>query len=142
MKPVMLLVAGILLFLGTGLVSAGPAPDLSGTWIEEMVDGYIHSGERFNTTSAGDYWIITQQDGLITGTNFFTTPGGEVVEEPVAGVVSPEGTVLSLVDSSGGTYTATLTGDDTLQVQYLNTGDRKEESGYAFAFRQILKRAE
>jgi hypothetical protein len=139
MRANLLLWLSICLVLGLGTVTADSSLNLTGTWTEEKIDGFQYSGERFNATIEGEYWIIIQQDNLISGTNYFND-STQIVQEPIAGVISPDGKTVNIVDSSGGTYLAYVSDDDTLIVNYLNTGDKKAESNYAFAFYQVLKR--
>jgi len=130
----------ICLILGIGITTADSVPNLTGTWIAEKIDCIQFSGEIVSSPTEKDYWNITQEDNMITGTNFFFD-GESVVEEPIAGVISPDGKIVNVVDSSGGTYIISITDDDTLTITYLNTGDKKEEFNYAFVVSEVMKRS-
>ncbi len=124
-----------------GTVSAD-IPDLKGNWTEEKLVGVMHNKDFFNSTSELDHWVISsQEENIILGINYFTD-GTEIIEEPIAGVISPDGKTVSIADASGGMYIGYVTDDETLTIQYVNTGDKKGESNYAFAFEQVLKKAE
>jgi len=132
---------GICVLLSIGMATADSIPDLTGKWIVEKTNYVQYSGEMLNKTSDVDHWNITQQGTIIQGTNVFSIEEG-IVEEPFAGVISPDGKTAQVVDKSGGTYILYMNDDDTLTVNYLNTGDKKEEDGYAFALSQIMRRTE
>ncbi len=134
----LLLVLGVCLVLGIGSVSADSPLNLTGKWIEQKIDGLMYSGELL-IPSADDYWVLTQKDNLVSGTNYFND-STKLVQEPVAGTISPDGKTAYIVDSSGGTYIAQISDDDILAINYMNTGNKKAESNYAFAFYQVLKR--
>lgn len=140
MKHILLLLMSICLILGIGITTADPIPNLTGTWVVEKMDCIMFSGEIVRTPIEKDYWNITQQDNMITGTNFFFN-GESVVEEPIAGFISPDGKTVNVVDTSGGTYIMYITNDDTLTITYLNTGDKKEDYNYAFAVSEVMKRS-
>jgi len=138
MKANLLFVLGVCLVLGIGSVSADSSLNLTGKWIEQKIDGLMYSGELL-IPSTEDYWVLTQKDNLVSGTNYFND-STKMVQEPVAGTISPDGKTAYIVDSSGGTYIALITDDDTLAINYMNTGNKKAESNYAFVFYQVLKR--
>jgi len=141
MKAGFLVLSVLCVILCMGIVSAD-IPDLKGNWTEEKLVGVMHSGDFFNSTSEQDSWVITSQDeNIIIGTNYFTD-GEKIIEEPIAGVISPDGKTVTVTDSSGGMYIVYITDDKTLTIQYVNTGDKKGESNYAFAFEQVLKKVE
>lgn len=129
------------LLMGIGITIADPLPNLTGTWTEEKLTCVDYSGNITNPVTEENHWIITQEDDLIKGTNIFTVEGS-IVEEPIAGVISPDGKTATVVDKSGGTYFLYITDDNSLIVKYVNTGDKKDESGYAFALSQVLKRSD
>jgi hypothetical protein len=139
MKLPQLLLAGFCFVLIISTVTAESPLNLSGSWSEDQIECYMFSGIFTNTTSESDYWNITQHGNLITGTNTFYN-GKTVVEEPIAGVISPDGKLVNVVDTSGGTYVAYITDENTLTINYLNTGEKKEKEGYAFAFHAVMKR--
>ena len=141
MDRYLILLITLCLVMGIGITTADSLPNLTGTWVEEQLTCITYAGTITNLTSEEDYWIITQQDNLIQGTNVFIT-NDSIVEEPIAGIIHPDGTMATVVDKSGGTYFLYINGDDTLTVEYVNTGVKKEESGYAFALSQVLKRTE
>lgn len=134
------LLVAVCLLLCAGFAEADQIPNLTGKWVETEITCVPFSGEPNTTVMESDFWNITQQDTIITGTNAFTAADGKVVEEPVAGVISPDGASAMVVDKSGGTYIIYSTGEDTLTINYLNTGESKEEKGYAFALSEKLKR--
>ena len=138
MKANLLFVLGVCLVLGIGSVSADSSLNLTGKWIEQKIDGLMYSGELL-IPSTEDYWVLTQKDNLVSGTNYFND-STKMVQEPVAGTISPDGKTAYIVDSSGGTYIALITDDDTLAINYMNTGNKKAESNYAFVFYQVLER--
>lgn len=138
MKANLLLVLGVFLVLGIGSACADSSTNLTGKWIEQKIDGLLYSGDPL-IPSTEDYWVLTQKDNLVSGTNYFND-STKMVQEPVAGTISPDGKTAYIVDSSGGTYRAQITDDDTLAINYMNTGTKKAESNYAFVFYQILKR--
>jgi hypothetical protein len=138
MKGNLLLVLVVFFVLGICSVSADTTLNLTGTWIEQKIDGFMYSGDPL-TPSDEDYWVLTQKDNLVSGTNYFND-STKMVQEPVAGTVSPDGKTVYIVDSSGGTYIAQVSDDETLTINYMNTGTKKGESNYAFAFYQVLKR--
>lgn len=138
MKTNLLLVLGVFLALAICTVSAETSLNLTGTWNEQKIEGVMYSGDPL-TPSDEEYWVLTQKDNLVSGTNYFND-STKMVQEPVAGTISPDGKTAYIVDSSGGTYIAQITDDDTLTINYMNTGTKKGESNYAFAFYQVLKR--
>lgn len=140
MKPIQVLLIMVFCIAGIGIATAGPAPDLTGKWVEKEISLLDYAGVFSNATSEENYWTITQQGNLISGMNYFSN-GERLVEEPIAGVISPDGTEVTMVDSSGGLYTAYITGDDEMTVNYVNTGDVRAEENYAFAFSEVLQRA-
>lgn len=139
MKVNMLVVLGVCLVLGIGPVSADSSLNLTGKWIEQKIDGLMYSGEPLITISAENYWVLTQKDNLVSGTNYFND-STKMVQEPVAGTISPDEKTAYIVDSSGGTYIAHITDSESLEINYINTGNKKAESNYAFVFNQVLKR--
>jgi len=138
MKANLFFVLTVCLVLGIGSVNADSSMNLTGKWIEQKIDGLMYSGEPL-LPSTDDYWVLTQKDNLVSGTNYFND-STKIVQEPVAGTISPDGKNVYIVDSSGGTYIAQITEDDTLAINYINTGNKKAESNYAFAFYQVLNR--
>jgi len=138
MKANLFFVLIVCLILGLGSVNADSSMNLTGKWIEQKIDGLMYSGEPL-LPSTDDYWVLTQKDNLVSGTNYFND-STKIVQEPVAGTISPDGKNVYIVDSSGGTYIAQITEDDTLAINYMNTGNKKAESNYAFAFYQVLNR--
>jgi len=139
MKANLLLVLGVFIILGIYSVSADSSMNLTGKWIDKKIEGFMYSGELLNSTSTEDYWILNQTGNVVSGTNAFND-STKMVEEPIAGSISPDGKTVYIVDSSGGTYIADITDDDTLTINYINTGTKKAESNYAFALYQVLKR--
>ncbi|PWR74723.1 hypothetical protein [Methanospirillum lacunae] len=139
MKVNVLLVLGVFLVLGIGPVCADSPMNLTGKWIQQTIEGFRYSGESLNSSATDDYWTLTQNGNLVSGTNYFND-STKLVQEPVAGSISPDEKIVYIVDSSGGTYIAHITDEDTLMVNYINTGTKKAESNYAFALYQVLKR--
>lgn len=140
MNQYRILLITICFIIGIGITSAESIPNLTGTWVEEKLTCVTYDGTITNLTSEEKHWIITQHDDLIQGTNYFKIDD-KIVEEPIAGVISPDGKLANVVDKSGGTYNLYVDDNDTLTVHYVNTGDKREENGYAFAFSQVLKRS-
>lgn len=139
MKVNILLVMCIFCALGIGSVCADFSMNLTGKWVEQNIEGLLYSGESLNPPNVEDYWTLTQKDNIVSGTNNFND-STKMVEEPVAGSISPDGKTIYIVDSSGGTYITHITDEDTLVVNYMNTGNKKAESNYAFVMYQVLKR--
>ena len=139
MKANLLLVIGLFIILGIFSVSADSSMNLTGKWIGEKLEGLRYSGEMLNSIGTEDYWILNQSGNVVSGTNAFND-STKMVEEPIAGSISPDGKTVYIVDSSGGTYIADITGEDTLTINYINTGTKKAESNYAFSLYQVLKR--
>lgn len=138
MKANLLLVLVVFFVLGISSVSADTSLNLTGKWIEQKIDGFMFTEEPL-IGSEEDYWVLTQKENLVSGTNYFND-STKMVQEPVAGTISPDGKTAYIVDSSGGTYIAQITNEETLTINYMNTGTKKAESNYAFAFYQILKK--
>jgi hypothetical protein len=141
MKVNVLLFLGVFLVLGIGSVCADSSMNLTGKWIEQKIEGLRYSGESLNSSAAEDYWTLTQKGNLVSGTNYFNDSTKQV-QEPVAGSINPDGKTVYIVDSSGGTYIAWITDEDTITVNYINTGTKKAESNYAFTLFLVLKREE
>jgi len=141
MKVNLLLVFCVFIVLGIGSVSAESTLNLTGKWVEQEIEGLMYSGEPLSGPNAEEYWTLNQTGNIVSGMNYFND-STQIVEEPVAGSVSPDGKTVYLVDLSGGTYIAQLTDDDTLTINYINTGTKKAESNYAFTLYQVLKREE
>lgn len=139
MKVNVFLMLCTFLALVIGPVYADSSLNLTGKWMESKIEGVRYFGESLNTSGSEDYWILTQKGNLVSGTNFFND-STKLVEEPLAGSISPDGKSVYIVDSSGGTYITHITDEDTLVVNYMNTGNKKADSNYAFAMYQVLKR--
>lgn len=139
MKWIQILLIMIVCIAGIGIAAAGQTPNLTGTWVEKDISLLDYAGEFSNATYEENYWTITQQENVISGINYFFN-GERTIEEPIAGVISPDGTTVNIVDSSGGLYIAYITGDDEMTVNYVNTGDVRAEENYAFAFSEVVKR--
>ena len=139
MKANLLLVLVFFIILGIYSVSAESSMNLTGKWVEEKIEGFRYSGELLNSTGTEDYWILNQTGNVVFGTNVFND-STKMVEELIAGSIRSDGKTVFIVDSSGVTYIADITADDTLTINYINTGTKKAESNYAFALYQVLKR--
>lgn len=124
-----------------GIATADPLLNLTGKWTLEKFECLQYTGEFLNFTSPDDYWEITQNGNIIHGINYFTT-GNTIFGEPIAGVISPDGTTAHVVDKSGGTYIVYINSDDTLTINYVNTGKKKDEDNYAFALYEVMKKSE
>jgi len=141
MKHILFLITGLLLMIIAGSVIAEETTDLTGTWVLEKIEYLQYSGEIKEDISNESMWTITQSGSIIHGVNQFPTENG-LVEEKTAGVISPDGTTAHVVDSSGGTYIIFVNDDDTLTINYINTGDKRESDGYAFALTEIMRKRE
>jgi len=139
MKVIVLLVLGVLLIMGICSVSAESSVNLTGKWIEQKIEGIRYSGEPLENAGSDNYWILNQSGNIVSGTNYFND-STKIVEEPIAGSISPDGKTVYFVDMSGGTYTTQITDEDTLSINYINTGTKKAESNYAFVLFQVLTR--
>lgn len=139
MKHILFLITGLLLMLIAGSVTAEDTPNLTGTWVLEKIEYLQYSGEIFEDVSNESAWTLTQQGNIIQGVNQFLSDNG-LVEEKIAGVVSPDGTTAHVVDLSGGTYFVSINDDDTLTINYLNTGVKKEADGYAFTLTEVVRK--
>ena len=141
MKHILFLITGLLLMIIAGTVTAEETTDLTGTWVLEKIEYLQYSGEIKEDISNESMWTITQAGSIIQGINQFPTVYG-LVEEKVAGVISPDGNTAHVVDSSGGTYIVYINDDDTLTITYINTGDKREADGYAFTLTEIMRKKE
>ncbi|MGV8109460.1 hypothetical protein [Methanospirillum sp.] len=139
MKHILILILGLFLLLIAGNVTADSVPNLTGTWTLEKIEYLQYSGEIIEDVSNESAWTISQQGRIIQGINQFPGKNG-LVEEKIAGVISPDGTTAHVVDMNGDLYIVYITDDDTLTINYLNTGVMKEDAGYAWTLTEIMRK--
>ena len=134
-----LFILGIFFLICTASVSAESLPDISGKWIIINETYLKYSGEIVGMSSGPEFWNLTQDGRIVTGENTFYSVD-RLVTEKIAGIISTDGKTVNFVDKSGGTYIGTLEKDGTMSVTYLNTGDLREDSGYAFVLWSVMKK--
>ena len=122
-----------------GNVAADSTPNLTGTWALEKIEYLQYSGGIFQDVSNESAWTVTQQGNIIQGVNTFNSEKG-LITEKIAGVISPDGTKAHVVDMSGGTYIVYINDDDTLTINYINTGVKKKNDGYAFTLTEVMRK--
>jgi hypothetical protein len=102
------------------VVAAAPPPNLLGNWYGNMT-GYIED-EGYNDYS-GDIMIMRvteQKDRIFSGDFFFSNQSGYVETVAFAGVISPDGTTLTMVEHGGGYSFGSLIASDEIELDYAN----------------------
>ena len=113
----------VLLFcIITGLagVTSADIPDLVGNWTGPYVE-YI-SGQGFSEKDSGLFFlnITEQQERLFVGYSLFTESDGTEIRHELAGVISADGTELSLAEQDNGYSTGKMIGPDEFELTYLS----------------------
>lgn len=113
----------IVLFLGVivGIVGITTAdiPDLVGNWSGPYAE--YNSGQGFSEKEGGFFFlnITEQQDRIFAGYSLYTSGNGTEVKRDLAGVISADGTELSLAEESNGYSTGKIIGPDEFELTYL-----------------------
>ena len=117
--------AVLLLGLIVGLVGITTAdiPDLVGNWTGPYVE--YNSGEGFSEVESGLFFlnITEQKDRIIIGYTSFKKSDGTQVSRELAGVISADGTDLSLAEQNNGYSNGKIIGPDEFELTYLSDND-------------------
>ncbi len=117
--------AVLLLGLIVGLVGITTAdiPDLVGNWTGPYVE--YNSGEGFSEVESGLFFlnITEQKDRIIIGYTSFKKSDGTEVSRELAGVISADGTDLSLAEQNNGYSNGKIIGPDEFELTYLSDND-------------------
>ena len=117
--------AVLLLGLIVGLVGITTAdiPDLVGNWTGPYVE--YNSGEGFSEVESGLFFlnITEQKDRIIIGYTSFKKSDGTQVSRELAGVISADGTELSLAEQNNGYSNGKIIGPDEFELTYLSDND-------------------
>ena len=117
--------AVLLLGLIAGMVGITTAdiPDLVGNWTGPYVE--YNSGEGFSEVESGLFFlnITEQKDRIIIGYTSFKKSDGTEVSRELAGVISADGTDLSLAEQNNGYSNGKIIGPDELELTYLSDND-------------------
>ena len=117
--------AVLLLCLIVGLVGITTAdiPVLVGNWTGPYVE--YNSGEGFSEVESGLFFlnITEQKDRIIIGYSSFKKSDGTEVTRELAGVISADGTELSLAEQNNGYSNGKIIGPDEFELTYLSDND-------------------
>lgn len=117
--------AVLLLGLIVGLVGITTAdiPDLVGNWTGPYVE--YNSGEGFSEVESGLFFlnITEQKDRIIIGYTSFKKSDGTQVSRELAGVISADGTDLSLAEQNNGYSNGKIISPDEFELTYLSDND-------------------
>jgi len=106
----------------TGIASAD-IPNLVGNWTGPYVEYNADTG--FADNEGGFFFlnITEQQDRIFTGYSLYVMDNGTPVTKNLAGVISIDGTELSLAEQNNGYSTGKILGPDSLELTYLSDND-------------------
>ncbi|NCC23767.1 MAG: hypothetical protein EOM25_01010 [Deltaproteobacteria bacterium] len=104
---------------------ADDIPDLTGTW-EGTRSSMVHHGDKtvFVEESPGMTYVIERQEGrLIMGRKITVRKvDGQKHDEPFVGVISADGSAISLADFEAGYAFGRILGPADLEITYLSDG--------------------
>jgi len=104
-------------------ISTADIPDLTGNWTGpyegyQQPDGFYKVDvEKFTLN------ITEQQDRIFTGFLMYVNPDGEQIQKEIVGVISADGTGLSVAEKENGYSTGTILGPDEIELVYLSDKD-------------------
>ncbi|PWR70472.1 hypothetical protein DLD82_15480 [Methanospirillum stamsii] len=116
------LVTGFLVIIAivsmAGMVMAD-IPDLVGNWTGPYSEYNGDTG--FNEQETGFFFlnITEQKDRIIIGHTRFADTGTDVTRE-IAGIISADGTQLSITEENNGYSTGRIIGPDEIELTYLD----------------------
>lgn len=104
-------------------ITTADIPDLIGNWTGPFVE--YNSGQGFSEMNGGYFFlnITEQQDRIFVGYSSYTKSDGTQVIRELAGVISSDGTELSLVEQNNGYSSGKIIGPDEFEVVYLSDSD-------------------
>lgn len=104
-------------------VTTADIPSLIGNWTGSYVE--YNSGQGFSENEAGHFFvnITEQQDRIFVGYSSYTKSDGTEVIRELAGVISADGTELSLAEQNNGYSTGKIIGTDEFELVYLSDSD-------------------
>jgi len=115
----------LLLGLIAGMVGVTTAdiPDLVGNWTGPYVE--YNSGQGFSEVDSGLFFlnITEQKDRIFIGYSSFKKSDGTEVTRELAGVISADGTELSLAEQNNGYSNGKIIGSDEFELTYLSDND-------------------
>jgi len=119
------LMAVLLLGLIDGMagITTADIPDLVGNWTGPYVE--YKSGQGFSEVESGLFFlnITEQKDRIIIGYSSFKKSDGTEVTRELAGVISADGTELSLAEQNNGYSNGKIIGPDEFELTYLSDND-------------------
>lgn len=113
----------VCVFVGMVGISTADIPDLVGNWTGPYVE--YNAGQGFSEQEEGVYFInITeQQDRIIVGYSSYSKSDGTEERVDLAGVVSADGTEISLAEQNNGYSTGKIISADEFELTYLSDKD-------------------
>lgn len=104
-------------------ITTADIPDLVGNWTGPYVE--YNSGEGFSEVESGLFFlnITEQKDRIIIGYSSFKKSDGTEVNRELAGVISADGTELSLAEQDNGYSNGKIIGPDEFELTYLSDND-------------------
>lgn len=104
-------------------ITTADIPNLVGNWTGPYTEYNSDSG--FSGEKDGMFFLnITEQnDRIFIGFTRFTDGKDIDVQKDIAGVINAEGTGFSLAEQDNGYSTGIITGQDELELTYLNDRD-------------------
>ena len=104
-------------------ISTADIPDLTGNWTGPYTEYQQPNG--FFEGDAGRFSlnITEQQDRIFTGFLIYSRSDGSEVHREIVGVVSSDGTELSVAEKENGYSTGKILGPDEIELVYLSDKD-------------------
>jgi hypothetical protein len=104
-------------------ISSAAVPDLIGNWTG--ISSQYLSGAGYSELESGTFFLnITEQhDRIFSGASLFRNEKGEKILRDFAGVISTDGTGLSLTEEENGYSTGKILGPDEIELTYLTDRD-------------------
>lgn len=106
----------------TGIATAD-IPSLVGNWTGPYVE--YNGNEGFSENEGGFFFlnITEQQDRIFAGNSSYMKADGTPVSMKMAGVISADGTEISVVEQNNGYSHGRILGTDAFELTYLTDKD-------------------
>lgn len=104
-------------------IATADIPHLIGNWTGPYVE--YNASEGFSENEGGFFFInITEQkDRIFVGNSSYIKADGTPVRMKMAGVISADGTELSVVEQNNGYSHGKILGSDAFELTYLSDND-------------------
>jgi hypothetical protein len=107
------------LVLGMISITTADIPSLVGNWTGPFVE---YDNQTFSELDAGIFYfnITEQKDRIFSGYSSYVKPDGTQLKTDMAGVISADGTELSVVEQNNGYSNGKILGPDAFELTYLS----------------------